>query len=370
MPPAPQTRRATLLLISSFLVLFAALDTVHNYVARRGEGDPISVVLALWWGATFWLPYFLLVPAAVFLVDRYPPHSERIRSFVIHGVAGLAFAYLHVLLVAIGPLYAQPTLTYAGRFFNHLRFEFALDYSLYCCIVAAAYVFQRYSAHQEREVRTSQLETNLAQAHLRAIEAQLGPHFFFNTLQAISALALAGERDSVVEMLGRLSRLIRASFDKHRPQRQALSAEMEFLESYLSIHQLSFGERLTVRYDVAPDTLDACVPSMLLQPLVENAVIHGVSTKPGAVTIRIQTRRRGDELELEVADSGGGFHPDSPRPTGIGLSTTEGRLQLLYGDAHTIVYGRSSEGGADVRVTIPFSLSPTHPLTRDARVTA
>jgi two-component system LytT family sensor kinase len=362
----PHAQRAKFLLISSFLAVFAALDTVHNYVGLRGEGVPISVGMTLWWGAAFWLPYFLLVPAAVYLVERYPPDFVRSRSFVIHGVAGLVFAYLHVLMVAIRPIYSNRSLAYAARAFNHLRFEFTLDYSLYCCIVAGAYLFQRYSTLKEREVRASQLEASVAQTHLRAIQAQLNPHFFFNTLQAISVLALAGERDSVVEMLSRLSNLIRVSFDAHRPQHIALSAEMEFLTGYLSIHQLSFGQRLTIHYDVAPDTLDASVPAMLLQPLVENAIMHGIARKPGAGTIHIATRRRADMLVLEVADSGCGFPTGLPRRKGIGLSATESRLQLLYGGAHNIEYGRSSEGGADVTVTIPFSLLRNDPLARAA----
>jgi two-component system, LytTR family, sensor kinase len=365
--PVPRAWRTNFLIISSFLAVFAALDTVHNYVGLRGEGLPIGVGLALWWGTTFWVPYFLLVPATLYLIERFPPDFERAWSFVIHGIAGLVFAYLHVLIVAIGPFYSDRNLTYAARVFNHLRFEFTLDYSLYWCIVAGAYLFQRYSTLKEREVRASQLETAMAQTHLRAIQAQLSPHFFFNTLQAISVLALAGERDSVVEMLSRLSSLIRVSFDAHRPQHIAMSAELEFLESYLSIHQLSFGQRLTVQYDVADDTLDASVPAMLLQPLVENAVMHGVAQKPGAGIIRISARRRDTMLVLEVADSGCGFPTDTPRRNGVGLSATESRLELLYGDAHNIEYGRSPEGGADVTVTIPFSHLRNDPLARTAQ---
>jgi sensor histidine kinase YesM len=369
--PVPRARRTNFLIISSFLAVFAALDTVHNYVGLRGEGLPVGVGLALWWGTTFWVPYFLLVPATLYLIERFPLDFERAWSFVIHGIAGLIFAYLHVLIVAIGPFYSDRNLTYAVRVFNHLRFEFALDYSLYWCIVAGAYLFQRYSTLKEREVRASQLEAAMAQTHLRAIQAQLSPHFFFNTLQAISVLALAGERDSVVEMLSRLSSLIRVSFDVHRPQHIAMAAELEFLEGYLSIHQLSFGQRLTVQYDVAEDTLDASVPAMLLQPLVENAVMHGVAQKPGAGIIRISSRRRDSTLVLEVADSGCGFPTTSPRRNGVGLSATESRLELLYGDAHNIKYGRSPEGGANVTVTIPFSPLRNDPLARAAhRATA
>jgi len=177
---------------------------------------------------------------------------------------------------------------------------------------------------------------------------------------------MAGERDSVVEMLVRLSALIRVSFDKHRPQQIPFSTEMEFIDSYLAIHQLSFGRRLTVQRNIAPDTLDACVPAMLLQPLVENAIVHGVAVKPGNGTIRIDARREGDRLVLQVLDSGYGFQPDGPYRSGVGLSATESRLRLLYDNDHTIEYGRSLEGGAAVAVTIPFTPSSANGLMNPA----
>jgi two-component system, LytTR family, sensor kinase len=209
------------------------------------------------------------------------------------------------------------------------------------------------------------MEPRLVSAHLRAIQAQLNPHFFFNTLQGISVLALTGERDSVVEMLSRLSNLIRVSFDERRPQQIRLAAEMEFLESYLALHQLTLGDRLTVKYFIDADTLDADVPTMLLQPLVENAIVHGIAVKPGDGTIRIQSRRQGNTLMLQVADSGPGFRT-SPRRNGIGLSATESRLQLMYGDAHKIEYGCSREGGATVTVVIPFAASQAISAARPA----
>jgi two-component system, LytTR family, sensor kinase len=349
--------RAKWLFFFTFLTLFASLDTLHDYVAHRGEGTPISVFTEIQLGLTYWLPYFFLVPAAVILVERYRLNFERARSFVIHGLAGLVFTYVHLLFAAITPLASGPDLPYWGRYFYRLKFEFAIDYLFYCIIVVTAYMLQHYADLKEGEVRASQLETGLAQTHLRAIQAQLNPHFFFNTLQGISVLASAGERDSVVEMLGRLSSLLRVSFDKHRPQKIPLAAEMEFLDSYLAIHQLSFGQRLSIQYDLAPDTLCGCIPAMLLQPLVENAIVHGVAVKPGKGVIRINSRRVADRLIFEVADSGPGFQSVGPYRNGVGLSATESRLQLLYGDEHTIDYCRSEEGGALVVISIPFTVA-------------
>jgi two-component system, LytTR family, sensor kinase len=362
--------RAKWLFFFGFLTLFASLDLLHDYVAHRGEGNPISIAKEIQLGFLYWLPYFFLAPAAVILVEHYHVNLDRARSFVIHGLAGLVFTYVHLLVGAVPELPARPDLTYWGRYFYRLKYEFAIDYLFYCVIVAAAYMVQHYSDLKEGEVRASQLEAGLAHTHLRAIQAQLNPHFFFNTLQGISVLALAGERDSVVEMLGRLSSLLRVSFDKHRPQQISLAAEMEFLDSYLALHKLSLGQRLHVQYDVASDLLNASVPAMLLQPLVENAVVHGIAIKPGDGVIRIDARKEAGYLILRVLDSGPGFQTDGPSRTGIGLAATESRMQLLYGENCSIEYGRSNEGGALVKVTIPFTLCTateyTHPFHGNA----
>jgi len=362
----PRAERSKWPIFFSFLALLTAFDTIHTYVAHRGDGTPVSVAGAIHWGIIYWLPYFLLVPAAAFLVERYRLNLQRIRSFVFHGVAGLVFAYAHNAIAAVLPSPGKILPAYGGRFFFLLGENFSVDYVLYCSIVVAAYMLQQYSALKEREVRASQLEASLAQAHLRAIQAQLNPHFFFNTLQGISVLALTGERDGVVEMLSRLSNLIRVSFDEHRPQRIRLAAEMEFLESYLAIHQLTLGDRLSVQCSIDADALDADVPAMLLQPLVENAIVHGIAVKPGDGTIRIEARREGNTLMLQVADSGPGFRASGPRHNGIGLSATESRLRLMYGDDHKIEYGCSREGGATVTVIIPFADLRVNSLTPPA----
>jgi len=205
-------------------------------------------------------------------------------------------------------------------------------------------------------VRASQLEVGLAQARLRALEAQLNPHFFFNTLQVISAMAMVGQRDRVVETLAQLSNLLRVSFDKHRPPQQRLAEEMEFLDGYLTIQKLCFGTRLTVTNDIQQETLAAIVPTMLLQPLVENAIVHGVAIKPGAGIIRITSRRNGDELLVEVADNGPGFQTPEAHNDGVGLSATQSRLKLLFDSRYRLEYGRSELGGASVRVTMPFTV--------------
>lgn len=348
-----------------FLTFFAILDSLHDYIARRGEGSPVSPLSELMGGLFYWGPCIAMVPLIIALDRRVPLSFKRAGPLAIHALAGLVFTYFNILIEALWEL--APVLNYRAHFFYLLKYDFALLYGFYWLIVVSIYVLRHYEELAEREVRASQLELALGEARLRALQAQLNPHFFFNTLQAISVMALAGERNGVVEMLNRLSSLLRVSFDKHRPQQLPLAAELEFLQGYLDIQQLCFEHRLVIQNEVKPDTLMAYVPTMLLQPLVENAIEHGVAVKPGRGLIRIAASRRGDDLLLEIADSGPGFQASQPYRSGVGLSATESRLKLLFGANHSIEYGASELGGASVKIRIPFLLSAAHALAVPSR---
>ena len=276
---------------------------------------------------------------------------------MLHALAGVLFAYLNVMIQAIPQrpfLSMQLGYDFWGRFFFLLKFHFALDFALYSIVVASIYLLRQYEELKEREVRASQLEVALGDARLRTIQAGLNPHFFFNTLQAISVMAMGGEREGVVEMISRLSNLLRVSFDKHRPQQVPLAEEMAFVEGYLAIQRLCFGSRLTIENEVRSEVLNAYIPTMLLQPLVENSLVHGIAVKPGKGTIRITGNRSGDDLLIEIADSGPGFQIREPYRSGVGLAASESRLKLIFGSNHSIEYGSSNLGGASVKVRIPF----------------
>jgi two-component system, LytTR family, sensor kinase len=176
-------------------------------------------------------------------------------------------------------------------------------------------------------------------------------------------MAVAGEREGVVETLGRLSALLRASFDRRRPQQVTLAEEMDFVDEYLHIQSLTYGQRLTVHRSIDLETRTALVPTMLLQPLVENAILHGIAVRPGPGTVLITAHRSEHQLVLEVADSGNGFPEGEAYRSGVGLSATESRLNLMFGRAHSIEYGRSNLGGARVVVRIPFCSAPERDVT-------
>jgi anti-sigma regulatory factor (Ser/Thr protein kinase) len=350
----PRVTQRKWVFVYMFLVLFALIDSTHDYVAQRIAGTPISLVKEIDWGFFYWWgTLFVMAAIPITLAEYYPLTFQRKLPLLVHGLTGFAFTYARVLVESIPARMSPPGLSWGGRFFFQLKYDFALDYAFYCAIVLFVYLMRQYED-------ATQLEAKLAQARLRAIQAQLNPHFFFNTLQAISMMAIAGEREGVVETLGRLGALLRKSFDNHRPQQVTLAEEIDFVDEYLDIQSLTFGQRLTVRRSIDAQTRAAMVPAMLLQPLVENAIVHGISGRPGPGTIYIAARRSEHQLRLEVGDSGQGFPQGDAYRNGVGLSATESRLQLLFGSAHNIEYGSSDLGGACVVVVIPFSEAPQY----------
>ena len=235
-----------------------------------------------------------------------------------------------------------------------MRLNFAINFLTYCAIVGATYGVRLYSEARRRELTAAQLEVSLAAARLEALRAQLNPHFLFNTLNAISVLALKGQHAAVTDTLARLGDLLRVSLDDTRPHQVPLSDEVEFLGGYLEILQLRFGDRMVVNQSIETDTLGALVPCMILQPVVENAIVHGISSRPGEGRIAIGAWRIQDQLVLQVSDNGPGFGASTARGHGIGLRNTRARLEQIYGPAHQLELIDGAEGGAIVRIAIPF----------------
>jgi LytS/YehU family sensor histidine kinase len=231
-----------------------------------------------------------------------------------------------------------------------------LDWALmtYSAIVGLSYAIGYYRESQARALTSAHLETRLMEARLKTLEAELHPHFLFNTLHAISTL-VHSDPDAADRMISRLSDLLRITFSRSGAARVPLQEEIEFLQKYLDIEQTRFQDRLAVHYDIDPETLDAEVPRLILQPLVENAIKHGVSKRVGPGTIRIASDRKGDALWLEVRDNGAGMAAASGDQisSGVGLSNTRARLECLYGEAQGLEFSEGAEG-LTVRMRLPF----------------
>jgi len=351
--------------VIALMLCLCVLDGVHTYVGGRGEGLDMRWTYIVVGVPKFWITYFAALPLAIVLAGRYRLDLRRRVTLLPHILGALVFTYVHILIIAGTPFATlHPELSFAPRFFRIMRLNFAADFLSYWAILGVMYAARHYSELQQRQVAEAQLEASLAQAHLQALQAQLRPHFFFNTLQVISVLALKGDRNGVVETLGHLGNLLRVTFDTKRRQKIPLAAELEFLDEYLAIQQLSLGDRLTVHRAVTDEALTALVPSMLLQPVVENAIVHGIAPQQGPGAIVISAERYNDHLQLRVSDSGPGFR-EGPGGDGVGLANTRARLQRLYGSDARLDCGHSTFGGASVTIRIPYEPASNRTLTAE-----
>jgi sensor histidine kinase YesM len=366
----PARNVARWLAIFGVCTLFLLLNSAIIWYGVRAGFFPNAQPMR--WGTllleqlTVWYPVALLAPACLWLAARYRLERERLLpTLAIHLGINLAF---HVCLVLITlPLsqliWREPifSLRFLQNLHQRLIGRLPVDVILYWMIVGAGYAFEYHRRFREQqlqaarlELRATQLETQLAQAQLQALKMQLHPHFLFNTLHAISAL-MDDDVKGARRMIARLSELLRLTLESVGRQEVSLRQELDALERYLEIEQIRFQDRLTVRLAVAPETLDASVPNLVLQPIVENAIRHGIAPRSSAGRIEIRAERRDGMIELQVIDDGPGLQPDGKElKEGIGLANTRARLRRLYGDEHRIEIKDADEGGLAVKLSIPF----------------
>jgi signal transduction histidine kinase len=245
--------------------------------------------------------------------------------------------------------------------------RFVADYFTYFILAALCFAYEHFARSREQEAQAQALRAELAQAQLQALRMQVNPHFLFNTLNAIAVLVRGGETTKAGRTLRLLSDLLRSTFKGADVQMVPLREEIDLVERYLEIEEIRFGDRLRVEIDVDPDVSEVPVPYLLLQPLVENAVRHGVAPHSDAGVVRVAARpASGDRVELTVADSGPGFPTDDldalTDDGGVGLSATRRRLETLYGPAHTIELGLAAEGGARVTIRMPVDPDAADPV--------
>lgn len=315
-------------------------------------GQAVSITLGDWY---VWAVLSLPI---IWFARRFPLHRRNWgKLLVIHLTASLVVCIAYVLIrAAVGQLqnpWLGMTSTFGGTVARLLLKNSFLNLLIYWIIVSVSLAFDYYRKYRDREVRTADLERRLAEAKLMALQMQLNPHFLFNALHTISAL-MHRDVEAADRMIARLSELLRLALENTDANEVPLRDELDFLRRYLEIEKTRFGDRLEVRLDVAPDALDGLVPNLVLQPLVENAIRHGIEPhrKPGRVALA--ARRDGNDLHLEVRDNGAGLKPDGSFRMGIGLSNTRARLEQLYGRRQRFEFHEAPDGGLAVRISIPF----------------
>jgi two-component system LytT family sensor kinase len=308
---------------------------------------------------SYWYLWALFTPAIVWLSQRFRLERQGLgRAVLVHLPSVAVFSLAHIAAMGavqwwVVSLYGRPFSWWYEVKRSALQ-NFDWEMMTYWAIAGLSHAVLYYGESRERAVRASQLETRLVEAQMAALRHQLQPHFLFNTLHAISAL-MHSDVEAADRTLMRLSDLLRMTLENMGQQEIALHAELDFLAKYLEIEQTRFADRLIVTFDIQPETLDALVPTLLLQPLVENAIKHGVSRKPGPGHILIGARRDHAKLRIEVRDDGCGLSETAltALQKGIGVSTTRARLQHQFGADFRFEFHRLEEGVAVV-VALPW----------------
>lgn len=347
------------LLIAVGWVTYACLLAVATIFIRAYAGKPIQAFAtsASWLGCA--ATWFAATPLLLTLAKRFPLTPDRwLSSLAVHVVSGItiSFLLLSVYAVAFCVILDQRFLpTFGDLIVSTLRLEI-LTYAFVICLIHGV---DYYGKYRERERRALQLETKLAQAELQALKMQMHPHFLFNTLNSIAVL-IAIDPKGARRMLMQLSDLLRATVEKSGIQEVPLREELEFARNYLEIEQTRFQDRLKIQLEIAPDVLDAQVPNLILQPLLENAIKHGISPRTQTGVIQVSAQRQNGSVRIRVRDNGVGLKYRRPEdvPRGVGIGNTEARLSQLYGAAHKFVIQPVSTGGVEVNIEIPFISNP------------
>jgi len=365
MHDSPAPRRWSLgALIVGASALVGAVSASLTWSTWQSERLNVGLDRALLITMPYWLFWALITPVIWRLGERLPVTGRRWKTaLAVHLLASVMIGLVHASLYmwanqAFFPFpSAERVPGFASLLGSYLRNRWQFEFLMYGAILGGTEAVRHYRGMQERTVRATQLESQLARAQLQALRMQLHPHFLFNTLQAISVLVVEDPR-AAQRMLTQLGDLLRAVLESDERAEIPLHEELGFLERYLAIEQVRFADRLSTTFDVDPSVLDALVPGFVLQPLVENAIRYAIAPSAASGQVHVSARAVGGQLRLAVRDSGPGF-PDAI-DEGVGLSTTRARLDKLYGPAHRLSLGRANGGGAEAVIEFPLHREPTH----------
>lgn len=341
------------------------------YLSSARLGRPVSWWYAVNYALCDWYVFAALSLPVVWLSRCWPVDRETWQVNVpLHLAASALFSLAYVALRAgveqFQDLLNGQSISFSEAFQPLLVKSFHYNLLIYWVILTVGHALDFYRQAQERELRASELERHLAQARLQALQMQLNPHFLFNTLHAISAL-MHKDVEAADRMIARLSDLLRYALESTDAQEVSLEQELAFLERYLEIEQTRFGDRLVVRKLIDPNALDARVPNLILQPLLENAIRHGIEPHARQGQITLLAKRTARKLCLEVRDNGAGLKKkEIAMEEGVGLSNTRARLQELYGSEYRLEFKNAVDGGFIVSMEIPCPLDSGTELAAEA----
>jgi two-component system, LytTR family, sensor kinase len=364
------------MIVSAAWIVPAAFAAVNRVAQVRLMGwDPVTARDLLWESGD-WLVYAFLTPGVFAVSRRWPftrPHLVR-RIFLHFGMSLLfcvAWATCGKLLQFVLILLFDPNMLQkawnAGpkQFWGSLAIDWLswifttlpFGVAVYLCVVGIEHATRYFVEARERDVQVARLSEQLAGARFATLQAQVNPHFLFNTLNTIAVLVRDNEREAAVRIVEELSDVLRASLSSHRENEVTLGEELELVRQYAAIEQARFSDRLRPEFNIDDALLTAMVPSFSVQTLVENAIRHGIAKQPEAGRLTVAARRDGDMLEITVTDDGVGIDPSTVVPEGHGIANTRERLRALYGANASLEVKRRTEGGTIAILRVPYHTS-------------
>jgi len=353
--PMPRARPFWLLIAAASLVpaLLSALTTyLNSRFARRGSADWGAVIFA----AVLWLFFGAFTPLIYALARRFPLQRQGIVRAALAHLAGalvVCLGWVSAGLALSLLLDHRPTDMPLLRYYVSLLLtSLTLCVFLYFAVLACIYALTYYREARDREAQQSRLAAQLAEARLGALRMQLNPHFLFNSLNAITVLVRDRNTQDAARMLELLSGVLRQVLQSEKRHEVTLAEELRFIEQYLAIEQVRFSDRLQVRWSIEPALRDALVPGFILQPLVENAVRHGVAKRSVPGLIEVVARESDGDLVLSVRDNGPGYSPASG--AGVGLANTRVRIETLFGERGQFQIVQAEGGGTIATVRFPL----------------
>ena len=366
-------RRAALLFVGWTLVsiIFAGI----SYAAAIGENNKeFGFVSALRLNLVQFYLWAILSPLVFRFSRRFPIELRppNVRNLLLYFPALISFAGVHQLiqlaiLWSITPRWRNKYPALIDCYRGYFAFGFYIDLIIALLIVIAVHALLYYQNFRASELAQSSLKTQLAQAQLRALKMQLHPHFLFNTLHSISSLVLE-DPPKANSMIARLGDFLRLTVDNSEQQLVTLKEETEFLRCYLDIEEVRFGDRLTVAFELEPQTLSAQVPHLILQPVVENAIQHAIAPRAAQGHINIEAKRLNSLLRIAIRDNGPGISSNANLPwkQGVGLTNVRTRLQQIYGPDFRFELMNAGDGGLTVVIEIPFQREGDHGIEQQS----
>jgi sensor histidine kinase YesM len=348
--------------IAAIWFAFGLFDASQTLLIAHSEGRHHLWLPLFATELASWLPWALATPLVIHLARRYPiVRGMTVRTFCVHLAAfalisALAESWSTVLQILFNPWNNRKWPTFVDTWTISLIFQVLTFLIAYALILTVTYVVDARESMARQMTETARLNEELSKAQLAALRRQMEPHFMYNTLNSIAGLVRDHRNDAAVSMIVGLSEFLRrSSEDSHRSQ-VALQEEVEYLQRYLDIQKLRFGERLQVSLEIPAELLRAQVPNLLLQPLVENAIKHGIAKRVAGGIVRVAGACHNGNLCLSVYNDGPSLPTDwEATQTGVGIGNLRTRLQILHGNESALQLRRANPGGVEVVVTLPFT---------------